>query len=1117
MQPKFTLNNSMGLCIRIFALAFIWFASTQVSFSQQRRSAKQPYQDKYAAKLVALVSQQARNAMTNDAGVTSTPSGSIIEIIEPDIVCTTVNGTLQAGDNTFNTRPFRDGVLPAACVNKTGCQPGLSAPGSFYDVISWTNPLSTSQCVTITYTNTAITGGTFTFMTVHQGNYDPTNNCTNWISDIGSSPAVGTPVTITVNLAGSATMNVVVSSVGAITSANYTVVIDAPVCFASPCSGTPNPGNTIATPNPVCPAVNFTLSLQNNTPGSGVSYVWQSSTTLAGPYQTIVGATNSTYTTNTNTPLYYRAQVTCSGNTGTSTPVLVALNSPSSCYCTPPATDCTDDDEILRVQFGSIDNSSTCGTGPPPGYTNYPVTPTTTTDVVKGATMLMTVTMKTVWPEVVSVWIDYNANGAFEASEYSLIGNKPAGTAVISGNVNVPAGATTGLTRMRVRGRFATAWGPGEACVGGGFAETEDYTVNIVPCIPITITQQPANSTIQCSGNTTFSVTATGHFPTYIWEYRPNSSSVWLPVPNTAPFSGVNTNTLTLTNTPSTYNGYQFRVVYAGACTGLDFSNAATLTVGPLVATVSPSSATICTGSIQQLTLTNASSPATACFNSTVNNQGIPDANPVGILNTIAVTGIPAGAIITNVSVTFNLTHTWVGDLDINLIAPNGANMNLVGGLDGGTGSNSTDNFTNTTISSTSTNPISGAPAPRTGIFAAEKRLGYGPTGNTQTVNNIAWTAMQTTMNGNWRLAIADFFSLDVGVLQNWSICITYGAPAQGVWTSNPAAPNTMFTDPAATVPYVAGSLAGTIYVNPTVNTVYTVVYNTATPCTSAPTNIQVNVSNPISALAVAPATRTVCAGGSTTFTATANGGPITWQWQVSTNGGTTWTNISGATASTLTLTNIQQTMQNYRYRVIATAGPCGAVTSTTFGTISTVNPLPTVTVSTADAVITPGTTTTITATSTPAAQTGTSWVWYHNGVIVPGANTNTITVGIDDLGAYKASVVDVNGCEATSANEVVIGADPSDRLWIYPNPTSDGLFQVRLYNSGVPAERRILKVYNTAGVVILEKVFNLDQTSHPYMRMDVDMHRQPAGQYLVQVYDRFGGKVAGGWVVVVR
>ena len=40
----------------------------------------------------------------------------------------------------------------------------------------------------------------------------------------------------------------------------------------SPCSGTPAPGNTISTANPICSGINFSLSLQNTTTGSGISY-----------------------------------------------------------------------------------------------------------------------------------------------------------------------------------------------------------------------------------------------------------------------------------------------------------------------------------------------------------------------------------------------------------------------------------------------------------------------------------------------------------------------------------------------------------------------------------------------------------------------------------------------------------------------------------------------------------------------------------------------------------------------------------------------------------------------------------------------------------------------------
>ena len=188
----------------------------------------------------------------------------------------------------------------------------------------------------------------------------------------------------------------------------------------------------------------------------------------------------------------------------------------------------------------------------------------------------------------------------------------------------------------------------------------------------------------------------------------------------------------------SAMNGYQYRAVFTGSCTATDFSSAATLTVNPLTAQVSPTSATICNGSSQQLQIQNsASASVTNTVSSGTISLTIPDADPAGVISSpVTIAGIPANAVVTDISVNFNINHTWVGDIDINLIAPNGQNLNLVGSLNNGAGSNGTDNFTNTTISSTSTTAISGAPAPRTGTFAAEKRAGYGPTGNAQTATD---------------------------------------------------------------------------------------------------------------------------------------------------------------------------------------------------------------------------------------------------------------------------------------------------------------------------------------------------------------------------------------------
>jgi len=90
------------------------------------------------------------------------------------------------------------------------------------------------------------------------------------------------------------------------------------------CSGTPAPGNTLSSKSLVMSGENFILSLQNATEGSGVGYQWQSSPTGTDPW-TDFGTSNSTQLTSQTADTYYRCQVTCAGNTGTSASVFVEV------------------------------------------------------------------------------------------------------------------------------------------------------------------------------------------------------------------------------------------------------------------------------------------------------------------------------------------------------------------------------------------------------------------------------------------------------------------------------------------------------------------------------------------------------------------------------------------------------------------------------------------------------------------------------------------------------------------------------------------------------------------------------------------------------------------------
>jgi hypothetical protein len=70
------------------------------------------------------------------------------------------------------------------------------------------------------------------------------------------------------------------------------------------------------------------------------------------------------------------------------------------------------------------------------------------------------------------VWIDFNQNGSFEASEKVLVAQ---GSTAVSAPITVPSGVS-GITRMRVQMRWGAAAQP---CGAYGYGETEDYLVKL--------------------------------------------------------------------------------------------------------------------------------------------------------------------------------------------------------------------------------------------------------------------------------------------------------------------------------------------------------------------------------------------------------------------------------------------------------------------------------------------------------------------------------------------------------------------------------------------------------------------------------------------------------------
>ncbi|MBV7530281.1 gliding motility-associated C-terminal domain-containing protein [Chitinophaga sp. sic0106] len=94
-----------------------------------------------------------------------------------------------------------------------------------------------------------------------------------------------------------------------------------------PCAVPPTPGISVVDKTPVCFDNKVSLSLQGNTIGDTQTYQWQTATDAAGPFTNLGAAlTNPDTIIAMTATTWFRAAVTCSGNTAYSTPVLVTVN-----------------------------------------------------------------------------------------------------------------------------------------------------------------------------------------------------------------------------------------------------------------------------------------------------------------------------------------------------------------------------------------------------------------------------------------------------------------------------------------------------------------------------------------------------------------------------------------------------------------------------------------------------------------------------------------------------------------------------------------------------------------------------------------------------------------------
>ena len=285
--------------------------------------------------------------------------------------------------------------------------------------------------------------------------------------------------------------------------------------------------------------------------------------------------------------------------------VATAVITATSAYCT--AQGANSYEHIKNVVIGTFTNASGADAT---GYGNYTSKNITLTPNANVAVSLTPGFSSSSYTQSWGIWIDYNKNSTFEASEKVINGLSSSGS--VSSNFTVAN--ATGTTRMRIVMKYNA--NPASACGNIGDGEVEDYTVTFGNANPNPVTLATptniGNSGIYSSGfyaswkevanATSYEVqlfkAATG------WATAGTSNTYYLWIPK-----------------QGTETAYRFRVRAVNASGTSDWSNY--LDINLTAALAGPEADDILTG---KKSFTMYPNPATALVNFTFENVNVANA-----------------------------------------------------------------------------------------------------------------------------------------------------------------------------------------------------------------------------------------------------------------------------------------------------------------------------------------------------------------------------------------------------------------------------------------------------------------------------------------------------------
>ncbi len=322
-----------------------------------------------------------------------------------------------------------------------------------------------------------------------------------------------------------------------------------------------DPPSCVATTNPANAgtdaALNPTLTWSGST-GFPDSYDVYFGTTPDPALVTNVASTVTSYLPGTllpNTTYYWKiVPISIANGAAVNCQVLSFTTGTSFNYCPTTYLNGCGTDFIANVVVGAYTNPTGCATS-----TTGTFYPNTGIQFGQGTTATVAVSFGSDGNQWSAIWIDYNQDGVFSASEGVLSPSNPGSNGTTTYNLSIPVGAVLGTTRMRIRGGDDVALSLTQACgaSNNGFGETEDYQITIIPA-PSCLGASALTSTGITSTTATLGWTDPNTTPaSYTIEYGPEGFAI-----GTGTTVTNVTNPFVLTDlTPNTNYTYRVRTV----------------------------------------------------------------------------------------------------------------------------------------------------------------------------------------------------------------------------------------------------------------------------------------------------------------------------------------------------------------------------------------------------------------------------------------------------------------------------------------------------------------------------------------------------------------------------